>query len=63
MANKTLAFEIGTEELPAFDLHDATTKLGGLAAAAFDGAKIPHGEISVYTTPRRLIVKIGRAHV
>jgi len=56
MANKTLAFEIGTEELPAFDLHAATGKLGGLAAAALDGAKIPHGEISVYSTPRRLIV-------
>ncbi|MBQ3328721.1 MAG: glycine--tRNA ligase subunit beta [Eggerthellaceae bacterium] len=56
MANKTLAFEIGTEELPAFDLHAATGKLGGLAVAALDGAKIPHGEISVYSTPRRLIV-------
>ena len=59
MANKTLAFEIGTEELPAFDLHAATTKLGGLAAAALDGAKIPHGDIDVYTTPRRLIVIIS----
>ena len=59
MANKTLAFEIGTEELPAFDLHAATQKLGGLAAAAFDGAKIPHGDISVYTTPRRLIVIVA----
>ena len=29
MANKTLAFEIGTEELPAFDLHAATGKLAG----------------------------------
>ena len=59
MANKTLAFEIGTEELPAFDLHAATGKLGGLAADALDGAKIPHGEISVYTTPRRLIVIVA----
>ena len=56
MANKTLAFEIGTEEMPAFDLHAVTTKLGGLAASALDSAKIPHGEVSVYTTPRRLIV-------
>ena len=59
MANKTLAFEIGTEELPAFDLHDATTKLGGIAAKALDGAKIPHGAIDVYTTPRRLIVIVA----
>ena len=59
MANKTLAFEIGTEELPAFDLHATTGKLGGLAAAALDGAKIPHGDIAVYTTPRRLIVIVA----
>ena len=56
MANKTLAFEIGTEELPAFDLHAATGKLAGLASAALDNAKIPHGDIQVYSTPRRLIV-------
>lgn len=55
MANKTLAFEIGTEELPAFDLHRATEKLGGLMEAALDGANIPHGAVEVYTTPRRLI--------
>jgi len=59
MANKTLAFEIGTEELPAFDLHATTGKLAGLAAEALDGAKIPHGDISVYTTPRRLIVIVA----
>ncbi len=58
MANRTLAFEIGTEELPAFDLHAATGKLGGLAAAALDGAGVPHGQIEVYTTPRRLIVVV-----
>ncbi|MBQ9041240.1 MAG: glycine--tRNA ligase subunit beta [Eggerthellaceae bacterium] len=59
MANKTLAFEIGTEELPAFDLHAATEKLGDLASTALDGAKIPHGDVSVYTTPRRLIVIVA----
>lgn len=58
MSNKTLAFEIGTEELPAFDLHDATVKLEGLAAAALDGAGVPHGAIEVYSTPRRLIVVV-----
>lgn len=56
MANQTLMFEIGTEELPAFALHAATEKLGGMFADALDGAGIPHGEISVYSTPRRLIV-------
>ena len=56
MANKILAFEIGTEELPAFDLHAATQQLPGLAKAAFDAANISYGAIDVYTTPRRLIV-------
>ncbi len=55
MANKTLAFEIGTEELPAFDLHAATLKLGGLMEEALSGARISFEEVSVFTTPRRLI--------
>lgn len=56
MANRTLAFEIGTEELPAFDLHAATVRLPQLAEQAFDAARIPHGAIEVFSTPRRLIV-------
>lgn len=56
MANRTLAFEIGTEELPAFDLHAATKKLADIAADALDGAGIAHGDVEVYSTPRRLIV-------
>ena len=58
MANKTLAFEIGTEELPAFDLHAATGQLGGLVAGALDAARIPHGDVAVYSTPRRLAVVV-----
>ncbi|MCQ5091697.1 glycine--tRNA ligase subunit beta [Slackia exigua] len=55
MANKTLAFEIGTEELPAFALHAATEKLPELVASLMDAAKIPHAGIEAYSTPRRLI--------
>lgn len=58
MAEKTLAFEIGTEELPAFALHHATMKLPDITAHLFDDAKVPHGQIEVYSTPRRLIVMI-----
>lgn len=58
MATRTLAFEIGTEELPAFDLHAATGKLGGLAKSALDGAGIPYDAVDVYSTPRRLIVVV-----
>lgn len=32
MSKTTLAFEIGTEELPAFDLHAATEQLPSLVA-------------------------------
>lgn len=59
MANKTLAFEIGTEELPAFDLHAATLKLGGLMEEALSGARISFEEVSVFTTPRRLIAIVS----
>ncbi|MEE0844754.1 MAG: glycine--tRNA ligase subunit beta [Eggerthellaceae bacterium] len=55
MASKTLSFEIGTEELPAFDLHNATTKLGGLLETALSKARISFDKVEVYTTPRRLI--------
>ncbi len=58
MANaetKTLAFEIGTEEIPAFDLQKATKQLAELMPSVLDDNKIEHGEVSVFTTPRRLI--------
>ena len=51
----TLAFEIGTEEIPAFDLHNATAQLEKLVPAALEAARIPHGATTVYTTPRRLV--------
>ena len=50
----TLAFEIGTEEIPAFDLHRATEQLRAIVPEALDAEGIPHGAVSVYTTPRRL---------
>ena len=56
MATQTLAFEIGTEELPAFDLHNATIQMDKLARDAFAAAGIPYKDISVYSTPRRIIL-------
>lgn len=52
----TLVFEIGTEEIPAFDLHRATEQLKTLFPRALDALAIPHGDIAVCTTPRRLIM-------
>lgn len=54
----TLAFEIGTEEIPAFDLHQAASQLESLMRTALDGACVVHGALSVHTTPRRLIVVV-----
>lgn len=59
MANThTLAFEIGTEEIPAFDLDQATKQLEKLVPDALDGARIPHGSIVIKSSPRRLIVMV-----
>ncbi len=56
---KTLAFEIGTEEIPAFDLKHATAELGGLMSQALEARQIPFGEIKVYSSPRRLIAIVS----
>lgn len=53
---ETLGFEIGTEEIPAFDLHKATEQLATLVPATLDNARIPHGEVHIYSTPRRLMM-------
>ncbi len=55
----TLAFEIGTEEIPAFDLNNATKQYGPLMCDALDAMRVPHGEVSVYTTPRRMIALVA----
>ena len=52
----TLAFEVGVEEIPAFDLDSATKQLRQMVPAAFDDARIPYESIEVLSSPRRLIV-------
>ena len=56
MANtKTFSFEIGSEEIPAFDLANATEQLKTFVPKLLDDAGIVHGEVEIYTTPRRQI--------
>lgn len=56
MANtRTFAFEIGSEEIPAFDLADATVQLKTLVPKLLDDAGIVHGEVEIFTSPRRQI--------
>ena len=52
----TLAFEIGVEEIPAFDLDSANKQLEKMVPAAFNEARIPFGRIEIHSSPRRLIV-------
>ncbi len=55
----TLSFEIGVEEIPAFDLHRATQQLETLVPEALDAVRIPHGDTAIHTTPRRLIALVS----
>lgn len=57
MADKhTLAFEIGVEEIPAFDLDSANKQLEKMVPATFADARIPYDSIEIHSSPRRLIV-------
>lgn len=54
----TLAFEIGCEEIPAFDLVSATKQLEKMVPARLSAARIAYDDVAVYSSPRRLIVKV-----
>lgn len=56
MEKRTLAFEIGTEEIPAFDLAGAVKQLFTMVPSLLDDAAIPHGAVKIFSSPRRLIV-------
>lgn len=56
MEKRTLAFEIGTEEIPAFDLAGAVMQLSTMVPSLLDDAAIPHGAVKIFSSPRRLIV-------
>lgn len=55
MEKRTLAFEIGTEEIPAFDLAGAVKQLSTMVPSLLDDAAIPHGAVKIFSSPRRLI--------
>ena len=57
MTKKTIAFEIGTEELPAFALHEATKQVRTLTTGQ-SGRLFDFDEVKVYSTPRRIILVI-----
>lgn len=56
--NKTIAFEIGTEELPALELHNATKQVIDKVCNQ-PGKLFDFEEVNVYSTPRRIIVVVN----
>ncbi len=55
---RDLLLEIGTEEIPAKFMPGAITQLRELALKELQEARLSHGPVNVYGTPRRLAVYI-----
>jgi glycyl-tRNA synthetase beta chain len=60
MRARDLLFELCTEELPPRTLAELSNALTEGIARGIDGAKIPHGRIHGFATPRRLAVWIEK---
>jgi glycyl-tRNA synthetase beta chain len=58
MSTRDLLLEIGTEDLPAGQLQKLSHGLANQIRAAFLKAELNHGEIEVFSTPRRLAVLV-----
>ncbi len=54
----SLLLEIGVEELPVSDLDSAIGQLKGIIPGLLDDLHLEHGAISVFGTPRRLVVMV-----
>ena len=53
-----LLLEIGTEELPAKDVDSAADQFGSLVLQMLDDLRIPHGEMKLGGTPRRIVAYV-----
>lgn len=53
-----LLLEIGTEELPAGDLDSALEQLQARLPTLLNELRLPHGEIRIMGTPRRLVLHV-----
>ncbi|MEW6078912.1 MAG: glycine--tRNA ligase subunit beta [Thermodesulfobacteriota bacterium] len=58
MKSETFLFEIGTEEIPAGYIDPALDMLSSLCREKLTAARIDHGQVSLFGTPRRLTVMI-----
>ncbi|MGC9393609.1 MAG: glycine--tRNA ligase subunit beta [Anaerolineae bacterium] len=52
-------FELGIEELPASHLSSALAQWQSFVPAALDAAKLAHGDVHIWGTPRRLVVYVA----
>ncbi|HOS03274.1 MAG TPA: glycine--tRNA ligase subunit beta, partial [Candidatus Hydrogenedentes bacterium] len=48
--------EIGVEELPHNDVKEALAQTPALAEKLLDDAGLPHGDVTVHVSPRRIAV-------
>ena len=58
LATSDFLLEIGSEELPAADLHTALSQLGEKVPVWLDELNLEHGAVRVFGTPRRIVVHI-----
>ena len=56
---QSLLLEIGAEELPASFVDGALEAMPKLVAAALEGARLEHGAIAAYGSPRRLAIHVS----
>ncbi|MDI6101126.1 glycine--tRNA ligase [Actinoplanes sp. NEAU-A12] len=55
---RTLVFEIGTEELPPGELRSAREQVRRLLTEGLAATRLGHGDVRVFGTPRRLIAVV-----
>jgi glycyl-tRNA synthetase beta chain len=58
MRTKDFLFEIGVEEIPAGYIKNALEKMNSYFVSQLQEAKLSYNSITLYTTPRRLVIKI-----
>jgi len=63
MQTKDFLFEIGTEEIPAGYISAAVNKLESYFASKLKEAKLSYEKIDVFSTPRRLTIKVTNLQI
>lgn len=59
LQSSSFILEVGVEELPASDVDSAYETLQQKASTLFDELHLTHGDIRLFTTPRRLVLSVA----